>query len=304
MGYFPTKIVLATDGSEDAAAATRAAVDLASRSGSELHVMHAFEFIPPREYMSVALRLHSPSDFSRHGWRLLDEQVERIEEAGGAVAGVQLKTGSPVDQILYASEELEAGLVVVGRRGLGGVKRLLMGSVSEGVVHHARCPVLVLRSEEGVWPPSHVIMADDSSEDAKKAAGLAASIGGLFGASGSLIQVYPRMLKLSKKNGSPESRMVEQALEQAEGDLLGRAEELERLLGSRPEVRLVVDEGADGIDGIALTILNEAQKVGAPTLISVGSRGLGRIRRARVGSVSTKVVRAADGPVLVRPREA
>ena len=303
MGYFPTKIVLATDGSEDAAAATRAAVDLANRSGSELHVMHAFEFIPPREYMSVALRLHSPSDFSRHGRRLLDEQVERIEEAGGAVAGVHLKTGSPVDQILYASEELEAGLVVVGRRGLGGVKRLLMGSVSEGVVHHARCPVLVLRSEEGVWPPSHVIMADDSSEDAKKAAELAASIGGLFGASGSLIQVYPRMLKLSKKNGSPESRMVEQALEQAEGDLLGRAEELERLLGSRPEVRLVVDEGADGIDGIALTILNETQKVGAPTLISVGSRGLGRIRRARVGSVSTKVVRAADGPVLVCPRE-
>jgi nucleotide-binding universal stress UspA family protein len=304
MNHFPTRILLATDGSEDAAVATRAAMDLAERSGSELHVMHAFEFIPPREYMSVALRLHSPSDFSRHGRRLLDEQVERIEDAGGAVAGVHLKTGSPVDQILYASEELEAGLVVVGRRGLGGVKRLLMGSVSEGVVHHVRCPVLVLRSEEGVWPPSHVIMADDSSEDAKRAAELAASIGGLFGASGSLIQVYPRMLKIAKKNGSPESRMVEQALRQGEEDLQDRAGELEKPLGSRPEVRLVVDEGADGIDGIALTILDEATKVGAPTLISVGSRGLGRIRRARVGSVSTKIVRAADGPVLVCPREA
>jgi nucleotide-binding universal stress UspA family protein len=153
MDHFPMRILLATDGSEDAAVATRAAMDLADRSGSELHVVHAFEFVPPREYMSVALRLHSPSDFSRHGRRLLDEQVGRIEEAGGVVAGALLRTGSPVDQILYASEELEAGLVVVGRRGLGGVKRLLMGSVSEGVVHHARCPVLVLRNGEEVWPP-------------------------------------------------------------------------------------------------------------------------------------------------------
>ena len=48
MSYFPTRILLATDGSEDAAVATRAAIDLANRSGSELHVMHAFEFIPRR----------------------------------------------------------------------------------------------------------------------------------------------------------------------------------------------------------------------------------------------------------------
>src|SRR3712207_321386 len=106
MSYFPTKILLATDGSEDAAVATRAAVDLANRSGSKLHVMHAFEFIPPREYMSVALRLHSSSDFSRQGQRLLDEQVELIGKAGGTVAGAHLRMGSPVDQILYASEEL------------------------------------------------------------------------------------------------------------------------------------------------------------------------------------------------------
>src|SRR3712207_727405 len=169
MSYFPTKILLATDGSEDAAVATRAAVDLANRSGSKLHVMHAFEFIPPREYMSVALRLHSSSDFSRQGQRLLDEQVELIGKAGGTVAGAHLRMGSPVDQILYASEELGASLIVLGRRGLGGIKRLLMGSVSEGVLHHARCPVLVLRSEEDLWPPSRILMADDSSEDAKKA---------------------------------------------------------------------------------------------------------------------------------------
>ena len=95
--------------------------------------------------------------------------------------------------------------------------------------------------------------------------------------------------------------MVEHALKGAEAELGIRAEALESLLGSRPDVRLVADEGADGIDGIALTLMDEARETGEPTLISVGSRGLGRVQRAWVGSVSTKIVRAADGPVLIHP---
>ena len=300
--YFPTRILLATDGSEDASAATRAAVDLAKRGGAELYVVHAFEFIPPREYMSVALRLRSPSGYAARGQELLDEQVGRIEEAGGTVAGAQVRLGSPVDQIISFSEEIAAGLVVIGRRGLGGVRRLLMGSVSEGVIHNVRCPVLVLRGKEGAWPPSRVIMADDSSEDARSAARLAASVGGLLGAEGSLVQVYPRLLKNSRGGGSLEARMVEHALQGAEAELNVLAAELEGILGSRPGVKLVADEGADGIDGIALTLMDEAREAGGPAMISVGSRGLGRIERARVGSVSTKVVRAADGPVLIHPQ--
>ena len=301
MGYFPTRILLATDGSEDAAVATRAAVDLAGRSGSELHVMHAFEFVPPREYMSVALRLHAPKEFARQGQRVLDEQVGRIEEAGGTVSKAWLKMGSPVDGILYTAEEIEAGLVVVGRRGLGGVRRLLMGSVSEGLVHNARCPVLVLRGDERAWPPSHVVMADDGSDDAKKAAELGASIGGLFGATGALVQVYPRVLEASRDEGQPQSGMVEEALDEAQRQLAARARDLEDLLGGLPGTRLIVDAGVDGTDGIGRTIMQEAGEAGVSTLISVGSRGLGRIQRVRIGSVSTKVVRAADGPVLVYP---
>jgi nucleotide-binding universal stress UspA family protein len=301
MEQLPKRILLATDGSECAETAGRVAVDLANRSGAELDVVHAFEFVSPREFAGVALRMRSPSECVKQGQRVLDEQVGRIEE-GGAVADARLLTGSPVGQILCAAEETDAELVIVGRRGLGGVKRLLMGSVSEGVVHHARCPVLVVCGDgDDVWPPSRVVIADDSSEEARRAGELAAGIGGLFGAEGVLVQVYPRVLKSTQEMSALESRMVDHALGQAESELGGRAEGLGPLLGQRPEVKLVVDEANEGVDGVALTLLEEAKRSGVPSLISVGSRGLGAVQRARVGSVSTKVVRAAEGPILVYP---
>lgn len=66
----------------------------------------------------------------------------------GTVAQAHLKIGGPVEEIVTLAEETGAGLIVLGSRGLGGVGRALMGSVSEFVVRYAPCPVLVLR---GAW---------------------------------------------------------------------------------------------------------------------------------------------------------
>ena len=59
-----------------------------------------------------------------------------------------MRMGKAAAEIVELAEELGAGLVVVGSRGLGGVRRALMGSVSDSVVRHAHCPVLVVRREE------------------------------------------------------------------------------------------------------------------------------------------------------------
>jgi hypothetical protein len=80
----------------------------------------------------------------REARELLDEQVKKVEDAGGIVARVHLRKEQPAEEIVALAEELGADLIVVGRRHRGRIRRALAGSVSNWVVRHARCPVLVV----------------------------------------------------------------------------------------------------------------------------------------------------------------
>src|ERR687890_283463 len=149
---FPTKILLATDGSEEAELALLTAVDLANRTNSELHVVHVGgEYYPgPEIALSPALLEETLRELEREAREVLEEQVKKIEEVGGTVAEAHLRMGErPEEKIVALTEELGAGLIAMGSRGLGGMKRLLTGSVSDSVVRHAHCPVLVVRAEKG-----------------------------------------------------------------------------------------------------------------------------------------------------------
>jgi nucleotide-binding universal stress UspA family protein len=64
------------------------------------------------------------------------------------VAQTHLRIGKPDTEIVGLAEEIGAGLIVIGSRGLDGIGRALMGSVSDSVVRHAHCPVLVVRGVE------------------------------------------------------------------------------------------------------------------------------------------------------------
>ena len=148
MSIFPTKILLATDGSEEASLAARTAVDLADKTGSDLHVAFVLPTQDTPDYHIMGFNIEEPSEeIKQMGQRLLDEQVRWVEEAGGAVAGAHFRITRPDQGILTIGEDVGTGLIVLGSRGLGGVKRALMGSVSDSVVRHAHCPVLVVRKE-------------------------------------------------------------------------------------------------------------------------------------------------------------
>jgi nucleotide-binding universal stress UspA family protein len=150
MSIFPTRILLATDGSEQAELAVLRAVELADATDSELHVVHV-GVVPTflKSYpgtLGYERRLYE--QIEEESKELLRKQSLRVKAAGGTVAGSHLRMGQVDLEILALAEELGAGLIVMGCRGLGGVRRALMGSVSDSVVRHAHCPVLVVRQEK------------------------------------------------------------------------------------------------------------------------------------------------------------
>jgi nucleotide-binding universal stress UspA family protein len=151
MSIFPTKILLATDGSEEATLAARTAVDMADNTNSELHVVYVGEeygypiyAVPEYEYARTI-----QENLEQEVRQLLDAEVEQVKAAGGTVVGAHFGMGRPDEEIVKLAEEIGAGLIVMGSRGRGGVRRSLMGSVSDSVVRHAHCPVMVVREEKG-----------------------------------------------------------------------------------------------------------------------------------------------------------
>ena len=83
--------------------------------------------------------------------------------------------GTAAREIVALAEQIGADLIVMGRRGLGGVRRALTGSVSNPVVRHARCPVMVVRGDP-VSFSTRILLATDGSEDANLASSTATDL--------------------------------------------------------------------------------------------------------------------------------
>jgi nucleotide-binding universal stress UspA family protein len=140
-------ILLATDGSPSAKKATDVAIELAGALDAVLRIISVWR-VPVYDYGYVPLQ-YTPElvEAQEKGAGNAVEQAVAAAKAAGIAATSELRQGDASDEICAAAAETSADMIVLGAHGWGTVKRILFGSVSTAVLHHAPCPVLIVRGD-------------------------------------------------------------------------------------------------------------------------------------------------------------
>jgi len=286
------RVLLATDGSEDARTACVWLAQFPLPADSLLRVVTAVS-IPPS-----ALDLPTVRDFLRS---LREEARWTAESARTQLAPrfaeseAWVLEGDARAVILRAAEEWPADLIVLGARGLGAVAGLLLGSVSLGVARHARCSVLVVKPGAGV--ARGILVGIDGSEHATAAAQFVATL-----------PLDPMVVvQLTGVAQSPPIPATTPGFATA----LVREATAQIVKERTAALEHAIARAAMPFEGVVKTVKRQVL-VGSPTdvlldaatragvgLIVVGARGLGTLPRLLLGSVSENMLRHADRPVLI-----
>lgn len=305
MDGFPTKILLATDGTEESNYATELAVGICRASGSDLYVINV-SILPgiigdPQAIIADSEIIQGFRDKVRaEARKRLEADLERIADLGGTVSEYYERFGLSDREIVRLAEELDADLVVIESHSFGALNRAPIGGSAHSVVHYAHCPVLVARAPEPSSSPGteggstrvfgKILAAVDGSREAEAAALKAAELARITGSGLHLVHVGIEYFLFAYDYVSPD--------------------QLERLKQERQAVldeqrRKLEDSGARVEDAhmrmgrrVDEEVIELATELGVG-LIVTGSRGHSALGRALMGSDSDSIVRHAHCPVLV-----
>jgi nucleotide-binding universal stress UspA family protein len=144
------KVLIATDGSDLSVSAAHRAFELLGRP-SGVVVLAVLTEVPGDDAGGFESSAQSPSE-ERQEWENETTAAQgairaTVEALGSVDVETRVEVGDAGPMIVWVAEQIDADVVVVGSHGRGALKRLMSGSVSEHVVHHSPCPVLVVRKE-------------------------------------------------------------------------------------------------------------------------------------------------------------
>ena len=276
-------ILLATTGSPDCANAARAAGDLAKSLHAGVHVVHTWMPLNTAFGPAGQPQIDFEKTYAEPAAEVLHSQVAALASRGVTVAGEHLLMGSAGEEVASLATTVGAQLVVTGSRGLGLIKRLVLGSVSEAVVAASATPVLVIRAGDESWPPDTILVGVDGSESSRSAAAVASALGQAVGAAVTIVTVITPDQLMATLPGD--------AARAAEAMVRGVADELAETYQVSINTAVLYGEAAPALLSLAAT--------SPPALLAVGSRGGTVLRHLTLGSVSMAVLHGAEGAVLV-----
>lgn len=278
-------ILVPTDGSPAAETATSVALALAEQFDAELH---AITVLDP-EKLPDEVELDAVDGLRRQAETWVTDVAEQATEAGVAVTTAVVEAAGPVHrEIVDYGTAHEVGLVVMGTQGRTGLRRLVLGSVTERTLRSSPIPVLTVH--EGVdaeAPIEQVLVATDGSEAAARAVDHGVRLAAATGATIHAVNVVD-VTGLSGAAGSPEVLdALEEVGQRAVADLADRAAE-----ASVEAVETAVLRGTP-----TRAVLGYADDHGIDVIV-MGTHGRRGLSRYLIGSVTEKTVRLAERPVL------
>jgi nucleotide-binding universal stress UspA family protein len=283
-----TSVLIGVDGSEDSRTALRWAAVVADALKLPLRALWAWQY-PTDALLSVGnIELPSPARSDELIETQLSHLVEEVLEDKAADVTLEVGRGPAAAALLGAAEHGPA-MVVVGSRGLGGFKGLLLGSVSRQLAEHAPCPVTIVRHTAPVPPVrlETIVAGTDGSEDAARGLRYAAEVAAKAGA------------ELVVAHATGPGDVVHPWGVQPQVDLDVRRERVEEWCA--PLRATGVDYEVVLVEGDARTALLDLARDRSADLLVIGSRGHGPVGRLLLGSVATSLAQHSELPVTIVP---
>jgi nucleotide-binding universal stress UspA family protein len=294
------RILVAVDGSENARKAAEVAIDISRRYSANLFVLHV---IPNSAPVMITVSAESQRigqelvDLAKkNGEKWIHEIVAGAQEQNVKVRGeIVDNVPSVVKTILEYASEWRIDLITVGSRGLGGFRRMLLGSVSNGLVTHAPCPVLVVRMSSSREKPQFrkILVAVDGSSHAQEAVRVAVDMTKTLRADLIALNVMALPWMASSLNAPLPLDKIYNGLREVGAEVTKEAAAMAEM--EEIGLKQVMKEGF----GSPVQTITEYVASESIDLIVLGTRGLGGFKRLLLGSVATGVVNHAQTSVLV-----
>ncbi len=293
------KIILATDGSDSALAAIDFLARFPFPEETEVALLTVIDSnllggmgrkrmdAEHLEALSAAEEL-----LKREAEELLRAETARLEQAGWP-STAELRFGSPAAEIVKAAEDTNADLILLGSRGTTDIKHLLLGGVSQNVLHCAPCSVLLVRHPPQIplEAPWHILLAYDDSQPAKRAVELCASLPLAASDRVTALTVLP-LVTLFRQDIRQRLSPIWHHKKRAALEALQAA--TDAVQWSTAEVAAELHEGPN----VSQELLNAAERLESD-LIMLGDKGAGAFEKLLVGSVTNRTARHAGCAVWV-----